>query len=153
MKSIAIKAIIILGSLVALSGCTKDKDAPNEEAVQLSKLTQNWKLISVTKDNVELEGYENFTLTLSGTLPETIYTYAVIDRPELSPWPAGGTWSFGSSLTAQIVRDSGTGNEMIMVYTVTDTALRLEFDFIGTGYSNAHANSVEGHWIFRFGIQ
>jgi hypothetical protein len=144
--------IAVLGVLTTLSAC-KDKDEPSKEVVQLGKLSDTWQLKSVTQDDVEVEGYEDFSLTLSGSTAAATFTYATSGRPALSPWPAGGSWTFGSSIASQLIRDAGTDDEVQIAYTVTATSLTLEFEFIGEGYENARVNSPEGQWVFTFDKQ
>jgi len=150
MKSIQKELIlaIILGVFIILSGCKKDTDSPNEEVIQLGKLSGTWTANTVM-NGVELEGYEDFTLTISSN-PGGVFTYTTAGRPELSPWPASGSWVFGSTVASQIVRES---DGVIMTYTVTDTALTLEFDFSGEGYPNTRMKSLEGNWMFTFSRQ
>lgn len=143
----------MLGVLTTLSACKKDKE-PSVEAVQLGKLSKTWTLTSAVKDDTEMTGYDNFTLTLSGSTAASTFTYAVSGRPELSPWPAGGAWTFGSTVTSQIVRDGETADELLITYTLTNTTLTLDFNFSGEGYANnGRVNSPEGHWIFTFSKQ
>lgn len=152
MKKILI--IAMLGVLTTLSACKKDEAAPSEVSVQLGKLSDTWVLSSAVKDETEMSGYEDFTLTLSGSTAATTFTYAAIGRPALSPWPAGGTWVFGSTVSSQLIRDSETADEVLMNYTVTETSLEIEFNFSGEGYTNnGRVASPEGHWIFTFSKQ
>jgi hypothetical protein len=145
--------IAVLGVFTTLSACKKDDKAPSEEAVQLGKLSNTWNLNSVLKDDTEMEGYEDFSLTLSGSTTAATFTYATNGRPVLSPWPSGGTWVFGSNLSSQLIRDNKTADELMMTYTLTDASLVLDFQFTGEGYENTRLNSPEGHWIFTFNKQ
>lgn len=144
--------IAMLGVFITLSACKKDK-GPSEETVQLGKLSDTWTLTSVSKDGTEKLGYDNFTLTLAGTQSADHFTYATSGRPELSPWPVGGTWKFGNVQT-QIIRDPGSIHELFISYTLTNTELTMKFNFDGEGYrSNGRAASAEGSWIFTFNKQ
>ena len=144
--------IAALGVFITLSACKKDKE-PSAETVQLGKLSDTWILTSVTKDDIEKAGYENFTLTLAGSTSAEHFTYATRGRPELSPWPVGGTWQFGN-VDTQIIRDPGTTHELFTHYTLTNSVLTIRFNFSGEGYeNNGRVKSAEGSWIFTFNKQ
>ena len=136
-------------SLLILQSCGSDESLSKEE-VQLKKLSHTWQLESAEMDDVAEEGFENFELTFAGSAGSAVFTYGVAGRPELSPWPAGGTWTFGPSVTSDLIRDPGTDDELDMSYSVTDATLLVEFDFSGTGYSTGRVKATEGHWVFTF---
>jgi hypothetical protein len=98
--------------------------------------------------NVAAE-YSDFELTLSGSGSPSVFAYGVAGRPALSPWPAGGTWKFGSGITTDITRDPATIDELQMNYSVTETQLIVSFSFSGEGY-NARVGSSAGSWVFTF---
>lgn len=87
------------------------------------------------------------TLVLSGGANGS-NTYAALHRPGKSPWPASGTWSFGATMTSQLIRDQGTPDELPVTYQVTDSELELGFQFSGSGYARSLA--AEGQWVFKF---
>ena len=142
-----------MGVLLLQSGCHKDEANSGERDVQLGKLSSTWKLTSATKDDAAQDGYTDFMLALSGTSGSSAYTYSATGRPQNSPWPSSGTWTFGSTVSSQIIRDKSTVDELPMTYTVTDTQLSLDFHFTGNGYAGSRVNSAEGHWIFTFSKQ
>jgi hypothetical protein len=144
--------IAVLGVLTTLSAC-KDKDEPGKEVVQLGKLSDTWQLTNVTQDDVVVAGYDDFSLTLSGSTAAATFTYATTGRPALSPWPVGGRWKFGTNVNEQLVRDAGTDDELVITYAVSATTLTLEFEFTGDGYENTRVNSPEGQWVFTFDKQ
>jgi hypothetical protein len=147
------RIVIILGLTgMILSGCGKDDPAPSQEEKQLNKLSDTWVVNTVTMDGGDVTSdYSSFELTLSGSANSAVYAYGVIGRPLLSPWPSGGTWTFGSDVVTDIRRDPGTGDQLQMNYTVTDTQLTIEFSFSGTGYNApARVNSAAGNWIYTF---
>jgi hypothetical protein len=135
-----------------LSGCSKDEDAkPSAEAKQLTQLSGTWVVSSVTVDGEnKTSDYASFELTLSGSANATAYAYGINGRPLLSPWPAGGTWVFGSDITTAIIRDPGTDDQIQMNYMVTETQLTVEFMFSGTGYNAAKVSSAAGSWVYVF---
>ncbi len=54
-----------------------------------------------------------------GDVTQATYSYTIAGRPDRSPWPAGGSWTFGSDIESQIVRDPGSDHELNISYTVT----------------------------------
>lgn len=142
-----ILSVLVLAVLLGYAGCGKDKNpAPSTEEVQLGKLNGTWKVGTsgnVTLDAVSQPGYSDFTLTLNGTAGSTSYNYSTAGRPSLSPWPASGTWTFGSDAEKSIIRDPGT-DQVIVNYTATDTQLELTFDYTQGG----EAAKVNGQWVF-----
>ncbi len=145
----------ILVGFLALQSCKKD-DGPGQsiEDIQLGKLQKTWTTTSVTLDGTVQDAtnnadYSNFTLTLSGTAGATSFGYSAAGRPALSPWPPSGNWSFGASPETQIIRDPGTGDELAITYSVTDTQLQITFTFSGAGYP-ARTSNVKGQWVFTF---
>jgi hypothetical protein len=150
MKSY-IKILMILGFVsTLLSGCGGDDESKSKEEIQLGKLSHTWELVSAKVEGVEQEDYEAFELTLSGSANSEVFAYGVVGRPLISPWPAGGTWTFGSGVSSQIIRDQGTDEELSIAYAVTNTTLELDFHFSGVGYDASRVNSMEGHWVFTF---
>ena len=119
------------------------------EDIQLGKLSKTWTATSVKLDNVDQTGYDNFALTLSGTAGGPVFPYSTTGRPVLGTWLSSGLWKFGASPETQIVRDPGTGDELNMTYSVTDTQLQITFTFTGDGYPGRVSN-VKGQWVFTF---
>jgi len=140
---------MVLGGFLLIQGCKKDS-GPGEsvEDVQLAKLSKTWRFSSVTLDATDQDGYDNFTLTISGTAGNTSFGYTAGGRPSTSPWPSSGTWSFGGTPETQIIRDPGTGDELAITYSVSDTQLQITFNFSGTGYPGRTSN-VNGQWVFN----
>ncbi len=150
MKKLRILIIFLSLAIMAIA-CKDENDPVSEENIQLEKLSSTWVATEVTKDEIGDGGYDNFRLILSGNPESQVFTYAVIGRPEMSPWLAGGTWRFGSQVASQIVRDPGTVDEVQITYTLSETTLTLEFDFTGEGYPNGRTESLEG--TYRFTLQ
>lgn len=144
--------LIILLAVATLVACDKEHE-PTAEELQLRKLEGTWSVTDVKKDDVVSAEYGDFQLTLSGSLDAGTFTYATSGRPETSPWPAGGSWAFGSTITSQVIRDAGSVDELIMNYSVNGSTLILEFDFSGDGYTNNRVNSPEGQWKFTLDKQ
>lgn len=151
MKS-TVKAIL-MGAVFAIflisQGCKKDS-GPGEtiEDIQLGKLSKTWSFSSVQLDGVDQTGYDNFSLTISGTAGNTSFGYSVSGSPTPNPWPASGTWSFGATPETQIVRDPGTADELDLTYSVSATQLQITFNFSGSGYPGGRTSNVNGQWVF-----
>lgn len=134
---------------IFLSSCSDD-ESPSAKAKQLSNLSGTWQVATVTVDGTDVtQDYSAFELTLSGSAKTDVFTYAVTGRPALSPWPAGGTWSFGTDLKSEIVRDQGTDN-LLINYSITDSQLTMGFMFSGLGYNASRIRSSEGNWVYTF---
>lgn len=145
------RLIVILGLTgILLSGCGDD-ESPSAKAKQLSIISGTWKISNVKVDNADVTSeYPSFELTLSGSAKSDVFAYGIVGRPDLSPWPAGGTWSFGSDLKSNLVRDPSTSDVLNMNYTVTKTQLTIDFMFNGLGYDASRVNSAAGNWVYTF---
>jgi hypothetical protein len=153
MKSLKLLlAGVFVGVLLLHSGC-KDKgnNTPPPEDVQLGKLSKTWKASAVTLDGTnQMANYQNFQLTISGTPGQTAngFNYSVTGRPSLSPWPASGTFKFGSDVATQLIRDDG----LPITYAVTDVTpvqLQITFNYSGSGIAG-RVNQVQGNWVMTF---
>ncbi len=118
---------------------------PNATDVQLAKLTATWNCSSAKKDGVAQDGYNDFSLIISGTAGSTSFGYSCSNRPSLSPWPANGTWTFGSNVESDITRDSN----LAVTYTVSGSELQISFTYAGSGFAG-RVEEVEGQWVFTF---
>ena len=145
------RMIAILGLTgMILSGCNDD-EKPSVKASQLNSLSGTWEVTAVTMDNVDVtSAYSSFDLTLSGSTKSDVFAYGATGRPDLSPWPAGGTWSFGTDVKSELVRDPNTVDVLHVDYTVTKTELTIEFMFNGEGYDGSRVNSAAGNWTYTF---
>jgi peptidoglycan hydrolase-like protein with peptidoglycan-binding domain len=141
--------LLILAGVLLLSGCGSDESMSAQEK-QLKKLSATWVVTNATMGGTNYTAdYADFELTLSGSANSSVYAYGVLGRPEISPWPAGGTWAFGSDVKTMLTRDSGA-DQLSIAYTVTNTQLTMSFSFTGEGYSAARVNSVSGNWTYTF---
>jgi hypothetical protein len=154
MKILANSALVLaLATLLTYSGCKPDDPIePPITDVQLEKVSGTWNATG-TGSNVTLDGiskksdYSTFKLEITGNLGATEFGYSTTGRPALSPWPSSGQWSFdGTSPEAMIIRDPGTGDELIMTYSVSGEQLQVTFNFTKAGYSRT--KKVTGEWIF-----
>jgi hypothetical protein len=147
----SVLSVVALALLLGYSGCKPKGEDPRPEAeVQFEKLSSTWKVGS--GGDVKLDGvsqktaYKDFTLVLTGTPGASSFGYTTSGRPALSAWPSSGNWTFGTTITSDIIRDKATGKELPMTYTVTDTQLEITFDYSGAG--EARTSKVTGRWIF-----
>lgn len=154
MKAFRVLLVVIsLGVIISYSGCG-GKSSPSESTQdkQFGLLSaQVWKVSTVSLGGVDqTSSYPagGLQLTISGTKGQTTFNYSCAGRPALSPWPASGTWAFGSDPVTQIIRDKGAANELAMTYTVTATTLQINFTYSGSGYTRT--NNVSGAWVFNF---
>lgn len=125
------------------------------EQLQLDKLKGVWVVQTVTDDNGDRTGdFANLTLTFSGTYAEGgTYKYSLTGtRPDPSPWPANGTWKFGTNKPTDIIRDPNTNNEVPMSYAVSETDMVLQFTVPdgSAGWPGGRVNSVTGEWTYTF---
>lgn len=138
---------IILTLVVIATACSSDSNA---ESALLKKLAHTWIVSTVSLGGVVQEGYDDFSISLSGSARSSVFAFGVFGRPEISPWPAEGNWTFGNQATSELVRNPGTSDELVIRYTVTDTTLTMEFDYTGEGFASSRVASAEGRWTFTF---
>ena len=148
MKSFKfILSAALIGLLFSYSGCKKKTTDPDPKDVQIGKLSATWKIKTgeAKLDGSAQTGYDNFILTASGTAGQTSFGYTCSGRPALSPWPASGTFTFGTDFATQIVRDDA----LPITYSATDTQLQLSFNYSGAGIAGRVSN-VKGNWVYTF---
>lgn len=149
-QNIKIITILIITITFILSACGSDESISSQEK-QLKKLSATWVLTNATVDGTDYTNeYSDFELTLSGSSNSSVYAYGVLGRPEISPWPSGGTWVFGADVKTTITRDLGTSDQLAIAYSVTDSQLSITFSFSGDGYESSRVNSVSGNWTYTF---
>jgi hypothetical protein len=146
--------ITLFASLVALNGCGGDDPEKSEEEVQLDKLRGTWTMATVVNDGVDRsDEYTGMTMAIAGTFTTGgtyNYTSLATKWPSVSPWKASDNWKFNTSnFSGLIVRQSDL-LDMNYALTNSDTGLKIEFDYTGTGFNNGRTESVGGHWVFTF---
>ena len=157
---IALRVLSLL-ILVAVSlfyaGCGGDEEKKDtEEKKQLDKLLGSWTLVSADDGTPRTDSFANLVLTLSGNYAEGgTYNYSFTGtRPDPSPWPASGTWKFGTNKLTDMIRDPSTASEIPMTYSVTDTSLEINFTVpdgsSGWQGGTSRIKSVTGNWTFVF---
>jgi hypothetical protein len=150
-RTLSLLVIATLGFIYV--GCGgSDGDGDPAEKVQLTKLSDTWEISSVTLDNDPRTDFPGLTLTINGAFnsssPKGPYNFTVGGtRPNPSPWPASGTWSFGSDPKTDIIR---LNDDVAIDYQLTDTQLVLSFTYDGDGFAGSRVGEVEGNWVFTF---
>jgi hypothetical protein len=150
------KFLIVLALLGVSASCSDPAPAAtNPQDEQLTKLSQTWKVSTstaaspVTFNSTPITGYENFTITMSGTAGNPTFNFTTLNRPSgiKTPWDASGTYTFGTDFNTIITRGDGIQT----TYSVSTTQLELTFTYTGAGFTGRTSN-VEGTWKFKFGI-
>lgn len=152
MKVFRILSLIgLVAILLTYSSCGGDDPASESVSdVQLGKLSKTWKVNTVTKDGDDRTAeYSSFQLVLSGTKGNTSFGYSTSGRTLPNVWKSSGSWEFGSAPETQMIRDKGTLDELAMTYIVTETTLKITFNFQKDGYTS-RTGVVKGNWEFNF---
>jgi len=148
MKAFRIlNTVVSLSAILMIAGCGgKSTPAESTQDKQLGLLSKKWTVSTVTLNSVDQSSsWTGFNLTITGTKGGTSFSYACASRPALGPWPASGTWSFGTDPVTQITRTEDT---LPITYTVTATTLQMTFNYTGNGYTRV--GNVGGNWVFSF---
>ena len=152
-------SLLILAAIATFyTSCKKhDDEKKTDEEIQLGKLKSVWTLESANDGQDRTADFTGpLKLTLEGNYVEGgTYNYSFTGhRPDPSPWPASGTWKFGTNKLTDIIRDPGTDSETPVNYQVTDTNLILTFNVAdgsdGWPGGNSRTRSVSGDWTFTF---
>jgi hypothetical protein len=147
--------LVLSGLVVFFAGCDKENNKKKSQAEkQFDKLKSSWSLTSANDGTDRTSDFPSLVLSVSGTFAEDgEYNYAFTGtRPNPSPWPADGTWKFGSDPASDIIRDPETDYELPMTYTVSETTLEINFTIPDgdPGFPGGRVNSVSGDWTFVF---
>jgi len=156
-----ILSLLVLAGLTAYYvSCKSDDPEKSVEQQQFEKLVKTWELSSADNDGVIRtdEFSEPFTLTLSGVFaPGATHSYVFAgSTPAVSPFAhQTGDWKFGSPAEGQVIMNPGQSTEKTVSYTLSDTALTIEFDVAeGENYPPfGRTESVSGNWVFQFTAQ
>lgn len=149
--------LILTGVIIVFTNCGGDDPPPPPEKGQLEKLSKTWNIVSASLDgNNRTADFTSFKLTISGTFnstsPEGPYQFSVSgSRPNPSPWPANGTWTFtnvGTGDTGSLLRNDGVP----MIYTIASNGQLTISDLICTNcnYPGGRTEQVNGNWTFVF---
>ncbi len=124
-----------------------------KEKTQLKKLSGTWEIVSADLDGDDRTAdFTSFKLTIGGTYnsdtPEGPYSFSVTgSRPDPSPWPASGTWTFAniSGNEGNLLRD----DDVPMHYKIASNGqLTLNVECAACDYAGARTTEVNGTWTF-----
>ena len=140
---------LILVALIFASGCGDD-DAPpvitdaEKRIALLSSQTWNFNTVTQTGTNISAE-FNGATITFTGT---GTFSTTNIDPTYEPIFPASGSWSIpDETLINQILFNSIS----MTISDVTDTALTLNFSFIGaSANTGGRINSLDGVYVVTF---
>lgn len=149
-------SLITVASLVLFfANCGGDGGGGSaKEKTQLKKLSGTWEIVSADLDGDDRTAdFTNFTLTIGGTFnsdtPEGPYTFSVSgSRPDPSPWPASGTWTFAniSGNEGNLLRED---DDVPIHYKIASNGqLTLNVECAACDYDGARATEVNGTWTF-----
>jgi hypothetical protein len=144
-----ILSLAIIASAASLfMGCGgDDKKGKSEQDTQLELLNGTWNANSVTLDgSAPSANHDNFVLTINASAGNTTMTYSDTGRPSVSPWPGTGTFTFGTNVKSDLVRDDAVD----ISYTVDGNSLVMTFTFNKDPYAGGRISSVTGQWRFEF---
>jgi hypothetical protein len=139
--------VMTLLSAILLANCKKNEEEEPLTDQQLRKISFTWTAAAVTLDDVAQPAYGNFKITCTRVMGSKTFAYTTDGRPNLSPWPASGSFTFDEAtpLTA-LKRDDG----LVANYQVSESALTVTFNYSMPGYPGSRANAVRGKWEFIF---
>lgn len=149
-------SLITVASLVLFfANCGGDGGGGSaKEKTQLKKLSGIWEIVSADLDGDDRTAdFTNFTLTIGGTFnsdtPEGPYTFSVSgSRPDPSPWPASGTWTFAniSGNEGNLLRED---DDVPIHYKIASNGqLTLNVECAACDYDGARTTEVNGTWTF-----
>jgi hypothetical protein len=167
MKLIArfLSLTLLAGAAVLYASCDGDGgETKSEQQIQLEALSKTWTLTGaeLSGDDTRFDDFTDMKLSISGAFsagqPNGPYPYTIAgELPTPSPWPRTGTWSFGSQVKSQLIRNPSPGanaEDLEMFYTLTGNTLTIEFNCEGDGCEFAGGSgrvaSNEGEWVFTF---
>ena len=159
-----ILSLIILAVVTTFyTGCkNRDDDSETVEKKQLDKLLGDWTLQTANDGTDRTSSFltedtgDPLIMHIEGTYVEGgTYNYSFTGRrPNPSPWPASGTWKFGTDKSTVIIRDPNSPNEIQMTYQVTGSDLVISFTVpdgsAGWQGGTTRVGNVIGEWTFTF---
>jgi len=153
MRKLKITSLAFFLGLIILSSC-KDpvEPEPTAEEKQTDLLVQTWKVGTtandVTLDNQdEIDNWTGFSVVFS----KGSYTASNVSEGRETVWPSQGSWEFKGTGTDAvdvntIIRDKGSNNETSIKITVSETTLKMTFDYTEPG---GKTSGTEGAWAFN----
>jgi hypothetical protein len=140
--------LVLVSMSVFFAGCDKGEgNKTSTQDKQIAKLVGVWEAVDVDFDGTTPDGYETFTITITGDAGDQELGYSTANHPA-GPWPNSGTFEFGSDVTSTLIR---SGDELTVNYVVTGDQLTLSFDdYAGDTFDAGRTESIAGDWTFTF---
>ncbi|HLT73521.1 MAG TPA: hypothetical protein VKZ68_00505 [Ohtaekwangia sp.] len=140
-------AILVSGTLYFTACDDGEGEKKSEKEEQIDKLVGAWNVSAATYDGEDqMDDYGVMQIAIARASADAL-TFTVTGRPEkLTPWPASGTFTFGSPITSKLIRDDGVE----ITYAVSGNNLTFTMEnYSGTGYEG-RTSTVAGDWVFTF---
>lgn len=143
-----LSGLILIGMIFA-SGCGKDDDiivdTPAEVRIKLLSSLE-WSFNTVTQDGITISDAftgAKLTFTTTGT-----FSTQNIDTTYEQIFPASGSWSIPDETQINQILFN---NIPMTISNATETALTLEFSFIGaSANTGGRINSLDGAYVVTF---
>jgi hypothetical protein len=146
-SSRVLSLLALVSMVVFFAGCDKGEgNKTSTQDKQIAKLVGVWEAVDVQHDNATPDGYETFTITITGDAGGDKLGYSTENHPA-GPWPNSGEFEFGSNVTTTLIR---SGDELTINYIVNGDQLTLSFDYAGVTYDAGRTESISGDWTFQF---
>jgi hypothetical protein len=150
-SSRVLSLLALVSMVVFFAGCDKgDDNKKSKKDQQIAKLVGEWTFVEVQLDDTDFEGYDNFTLTITGDAGDDELGFTATGRPTgKGPWPGSGSLSFGSDVLTELIRNEGS-EDLDIAYNVTDNSLTLTFNYQGDGFEGdgGRTENITGNWEF-----
>lgn len=144
MKKINYLLVCLFLSMTVFVGCKSDDGGdpePSAEQQALEALQGTWKVTDAKKDNVDLDGYSNMTMTISSNK-----TISTPNAPTGSVFPTG-SFIFVEGSNFKKIKVDGVDVEL----TVGSSSLVAKFKLDEDGNNAARVAGLEGSYTFTFG--
>lgn len=139
----------VTAGLMILTRCSDDDDkSSSTHDLQMAKLMGSWNATSAQLDNIDKEGFHDFTVTLSPLPNEPKLSYVIAGNPYATPWPTviTGSLTFDEDQPEKyLIREDG----VIIEYVVTGHDLSIRFTYTPSG-AGGRMSGVGGDWTFDF---
>jgi hypothetical protein len=120
---------------------------PDPEAEQLAKLVGTWTITAAEFNNTSKPEFVDSEITITSGKTFTFDNAAAIAA---GPWPASGSFEFGTNIETQMTIIHSNGDSFPATYSVSGTTLSITLaNYDGEAYAhNGRVASVEGTWEF-----
>jgi hypothetical protein len=144
--------LTFVGAQAFFTGCSgDDDDGGSVTDQQIEQLSGTWKATSVTLDDAQQEGYEEFTLKIFKHSGEADLGYIITNNPDESPWLSeyNGVFVFDTGEpTKYFLRE----DDVRIEYNVSGESLALLFNYEEPA-TGGRVDGVSGEWEFVFAKQ